>query len=249
MMPCNKYYNPLLAQIHHQDYGQLARKAAEVMQQLIEKAQWSTARIVDLGCGSGITAAILSEQGHGVTGVDYSGDMLALARKNAPQAKFIQASLFDYELPTCDLISAIGEPLNYLFDERSSVDELSGLFRKIFRALTPGGYFVFDLLAPETLADENPQKRIVETEAYTMFLQVTEDPVQNVLTREITVFLREGDLYRREKETHRQRLYAPDWVTAALERVGFQVDVLRHYADLALRREHYAYVCWKPQGK
>lgn len=48
---------------------------------------------LDLGCGTGKLAARLLEAGHPVTAVDFSENMLAAARKNAPDARFLQAEL------------------------------------------------------------------------------------------------------------------------------------------------------------
>lgn len=48
---------------------------------------------LDLGCGTGKLTARLLEAGHPVTGVDFSENMLAAARKNAPGAAFVQAEL------------------------------------------------------------------------------------------------------------------------------------------------------------
>lgn len=50
---------------------------------------------LDLGCGTGKLTARLLEGGHPVTAVDFSENMLAAARKNAPDARFLQAELKD----------------------------------------------------------------------------------------------------------------------------------------------------------
>jgi SAM-dependent methyltransferase len=51
-------------------------------------------RVLDLGCGSGLpTARQLTDSGIEVVGVDASARMLALARRNVPEAEFHQADL------------------------------------------------------------------------------------------------------------------------------------------------------------
>ena len=62
-------------------------------------------RILDLGCGSGTTAAHITMQGFHVTGLDRSLAMLAIARKHAPDAAFIQADMRD--LPTLKPFHAV----------------------------------------------------------------------------------------------------------------------------------------------
>jgi SAM-dependent methyltransferase len=52
------------------------------------------ARVLDAGCGTGVpTARQLWEAGLSVTGIDISGVMLALARKNVPDADLRQLDL------------------------------------------------------------------------------------------------------------------------------------------------------------
>jgi len=51
------------------------------------------AKILDIGIGTGILAAKLYEFGNNITGVDFSENMLAVARKKMPNAELIQ---FDF---------------------------------------------------------------------------------------------------------------------------------------------------------
>jgi ubiquinone/menaquinone biosynthesis C-methylase UbiE len=52
------------------------------------------ARVLDVGCGAGIPVAeFLVESGFRVTGIDFSGNMLKLARKNVPKAVFISKDM------------------------------------------------------------------------------------------------------------------------------------------------------------
>jgi SAM-dependent methyltransferase len=52
------------------------------------------ARVLDLGCGAGLPVARdLIARGFRVTGVDGSARQIEQARRNAPEAKFIQADM------------------------------------------------------------------------------------------------------------------------------------------------------------
>ena len=59
------------------------------------------ARVLDIGIGTGTLAARLYERGNDITGIDFSGEMLARARARMPGARLIQ---FDFAqgLP-CDI--------------------------------------------------------------------------------------------------------------------------------------------------
>ena len=45
--------------------------------------------VLEIGCGTGTLAALMTERGARVVGIDISEGMLAAARKNAPDAEFI----------------------------------------------------------------------------------------------------------------------------------------------------------------
>ncbi|MBY7770218.1 class I SAM-dependent methyltransferase [Vibrio fluvialis] len=55
-------------------------------------------RVLDLGCGHGIPiAAIMTERGFTLTGVDRSERLLSLARRAMPQQEWIQSELESFE--------------------------------------------------------------------------------------------------------------------------------------------------------
>lgn len=52
------------------------------------------AKVLDVGCGAGVPVAkYLVESRFDVTGIDFSGSMLKLARKNVSQAKFVKKDM------------------------------------------------------------------------------------------------------------------------------------------------------------
>ncbi|CZT18439.1 uncharacterized protein RCC_04284 [Ramularia collo-cygni] len=64
-------------------------------------------KILDIGCASGIPNALLLAQAHHhVTGIDYSPQMIAQARKNVPTAEFhhVDARNFTAKEKTYDAI-------------------------------------------------------------------------------------------------------------------------------------------------
>ncbi|MGN0163281.1 MAG: class I SAM-dependent methyltransferase [Candidatus Ornithomonoglobus sp.] len=54
--------------------------------------------VVDLGCGNGTLTEKLYNEGYRVIGVDASADMLALAKKEYPEIKFIQDNALSFKL-------------------------------------------------------------------------------------------------------------------------------------------------------
>src|SRR4029453_4211898 len=70
------FYNAALSSIHDSYFGQLALDSSSLIKRLLKDREPSNRYIVDLGCGSGILAKELSEQGFKVLGVDISEHML-----------------------------------------------------------------------------------------------------------------------------------------------------------------------------
>lgn len=112
------------------------------LSQLIESLPSSHGRVLDLGCGAGIPVAReLVTRGHSVFGVDGSGQQIARARRNVPNATFIQADMCDIHLDD-GAFDAIGAfySINHI-----PAAEQGQLFVRIAQWLKPGGVFVASL--------------------------------------------------------------------------------------------------------
>jgi RimJ/RimL family protein N-acetyltransferase/protein-L-isoaspartate O-methyltransferase len=58
---------------------------------LLDLLPAAPARVADLGCGTGTLSLLLSEEGYDVTGLDFSPEMVRLARAKAPGLRFVEA--------------------------------------------------------------------------------------------------------------------------------------------------------------
>jgi ubiquinone/menaquinone biosynthesis C-methylase UbiE len=95
------------------------------------------ARVLDLGCGTGLpTARQLVRAGCTVTGVDISPVMLELARRNVPEATFLQrdALTVDATLGRFDAVVAF---FSLLMLTRS---EIAATLTRLREVLVPGGW-------------------------------------------------------------------------------------------------------------
>jgi SAM-dependent methyltransferase len=172
----------------------------------------SPGRVAELGCGSGIAAAMLLDAGYEVFGVDQSEPLLRRARERAPAGKFVRASLHDVELPPCVAVVAMGEILSYA----GITDEL---LARVRGALSPGGLFVFDVGTP----GRGGGRSWHAGDGWLVCSEAVEDGTS--LTRSIVSFRAVGDgAWRRSDEVHRLTLYSPDQLVSRLGDAGF-VDV------------------------
>jgi SAM-dependent methyltransferase len=240
-------YREDLAHIHDAGFGALARHGAEALLAALARRRITSGLVIDLGCGSGILSEAVASAGYDVLGIDLSGPMLDLARKRVPTATFRQESVLTAELPPCVAACAVGEVFNYLFDPRNGKSTLGKLLRRIHRALAPQGVLLLDVAGPERFLPHRRQLHR-EGDGWVVLVDAEVDDRRKVLTRRITSFRRDGDLYRRAEETHRQRLYSPEEIEELLQSAGFRARRLRRYGSFRLPRGLAGFLARKTIG-
>lgn len=237
-------YDSDLAFIHDSGFGDFARSSAPGLLNLLVGSRITNGTIVDLGCGSGIWARELANSGYRVVGVDISPAMIDIARRRVPEAEFHVTSFLDFRLPACQAVTALNEVFNYLFDEGNSLRSLRRLFTEVFNVLTPKGLFVFDVSEPRRW--KGPKQGFREGEGWTCLVYYEHNPDKQQLTRHIVTFRKTGNTYRRQEETHRQRLYRGTTLAGILRDVGFRVRLVRSYGAYRLPDHAVGIVARKP---
>ncbi|HXW06827.1 MAG TPA: class I SAM-dependent methyltransferase [Vicinamibacterales bacterium] len=236
-------YGPDLARIHHAGFGAFAAAAAPGLIALLRQAGIRDGLVVELGCGTGIVARALTRAGYRVVGIDRSAAMLRIARRTAPDARFRRATLQRADLPRSRAVLAIGEPLAYV-PPATLRPALLPTFRRIARALEPGGLLVFDLIVPAPRVTG-----VVRTwrtgPGWAVLSQAIEDRANRLLTREIVTFVGDRGRWRRRTERHVVALYTRREVVAWLRRAGFRTHTARAYGRAALLPQRLAFVARK----
>jgi len=98
--------------------------------------------VLDVGCGAGIPIAkFLAKGGFDVTGIDFSKNMLKLARKNVPEARFILKDMteLDFEADSFDGLTAFYSIIHVPREKHFS------LFQSFHRILKPEGVMLICL--------------------------------------------------------------------------------------------------------
>ena len=117
------------------------------------------ADILDLGCGPGLYTEKLAEKGRRVTGVDFSENSISYARKHADEKgldiEYVCKNYLelDYE-NRFDLVIIVYTDFGVLLPE-----ERTRFLENVYRALKPGGIFVFDVINDRNLDEKFPGQR------------------------------------------------------------------------------------------
>ena len=143
------------------------RRRAEYLHRQFRKSPIPVETVLDLGCGTGSIACLLSEKGYAVTAVDASEEMLTVAAGKAASLSVERPPFFLHQsmarlrlLEPVDAAVSTLDAINYL----TRPGDLRETFRRVFRYLKPGGRFLFDVNSPYKLRRMDGQVWLDETE-------------------------------------------------------------------------------------
>jgi SAM-dependent methyltransferase len=184
----------------------------------------STARVLDVCCGTGRMIGPLQDLGYEVSGVDGSAAMLARAAGNvAVGTRLRHAVLPDApaEDPVADAAISCFDSVNYFLTE----EDVRGLFRFVANSLRPGGLYAFDLNSPHKLRKFYGNNH--HGDDFGEFAYVWRNRLDGARIRFlITIFTATATGYERHEEVHEQRLWEIGELTAAAEDTGFRVEAI-----------------------
>ncbi len=175
-------------------------------------------RLLDLCCGNGQLAAVMTERGLQVTGVDASAELLRYARQRAPSVEFHLADARTFTLPSLyHGVVSIFDSLNHIM----RLDDLKKVFSNVFAVLVPRGRFVFDLNMDDGYrARWRGSFSMVEAE-HVCVIQSTYTPGERTARMDVTMFELAKGRWQRSDVTFSQRCYSDREVHTALREVGF----------------------------
>ena len=227
-MSSETYYQSDLAWIHHVGYSQhVERVWPGVVDLLRDRGLAPGARVLDVGCGSGLLARKLQDAGFEVLGVDASPAMIELARRHEPRANFQVVRLptsrrqgSEGALPASDAVVSTGHVLNYLETRAQIAQALAELARAVRR----GGLLAIDLMTERYR--ERPDLGAVHAKVEDDWVMVTRfsRPEPYGFDRAITVFRREAGAWRRSNEHHRNVTFDVDEALLVLRENGVEAQ-------------------------
>jgi len=224
------YYQSDLAWVHHRGYSHHVAITSPGILQLLRDADLARgARVLDIGCGSGLLALELLRAGYVVHGVDASPAMISLAREHAPAATFEVVRL-PSSLPEADAVVSTGHVLNYL----DTPDDIARALAELARAVRPGGVLAIDLMTERFCEARDVREVHARVEDDWVIVTRFSRPAPGRLDRTITVFRRVGDLWRRSDEHHRNVTFEADAALRILRDRGIDAELRAAFGAEAL---------------
>lgn len=187
--------------------------------------------VLDLACGTGSMTLALARRGYDMIGADGSAEMLNIAMTRAREASlngilWLMQDMRDFELyGTVGAVTCCLDSINYLTED----GDLKTCFATVHNYLDPDGLFFFDVNTPykfEHIYGDNSYIFDEETDDRLIFCgwQNFYDPETRLCDFDLSVFTEDRDgRYHREDESHTERCYALDELTAALQETGFEL--------------------------
>ena len=177
---------------------------------------------VDLACGTGSVSVLLAEQGLDVIGVDMSEDMLTVAFDKAcgmeHPPRFVCQKLQELKLPRgVDLAVCALDSLDYVTDPGDCQEAI----RRVYKVLNPGGVFIFDVNTPEKLRSMDGQVWLDEDDDVYCVWRGEFDENTNICAYGMDLFQRQGEMWLRSFEEHKEYAYSRHQLTEYLKAAGF----------------------------
>ena len=201
--------------------------------QILARYGCKPASAVDLACGTGSMALLLAREGLSVLGVDRSEEMLTLAADKAAELEnppyFIRQRMEKLRLPMpVDLVVCCLDGINYVTEPEA----LRETFRRVCKALNPGGLFIFDVNSEAKLRSLDGQICLDEDDAVFGLWRADYDETSRICRYGMDIFQKQGRLWQRSREEHLEYAYRREELTQWLAEAGFsQIEV---YGDRKL---------------
>ena len=194
--------------------------------------------LLDLGCGTGKLTRFLADRGYDMIGVDYSYEMLDIAKEQSDESiLYLLQDMREFELyGTVRGIYSACDSLNYVLEE----DELREVFALANNYLDPGGIFVFDLNTPYKYKELLAENTFAENREEGSFIWENYfDEEEEINEYDLTLYIKEEDgRFQRFEETHFQKCYDLETIKRLLTEAGMEfIDVYDAYTKKPVSEE------------
>jgi len=222
-------------------------RECDFIEAIFSKCSGKVKTVLDLGCGTGGHALVLSKRGYYVMGVDHSGEMLKLAKIKSNRAnlrtKFIKGDITNINLrQKFDAVISMFAVMSYQVNNSALV----GACKVARKHLKPGGLFLFDCWNGPAVLIDKPTTCIKEVKLNNKekVIRFTE-PILNILTHTVEIRfkvlkIKADNIISESNESHLMRFLFPQEIKYFLEVAGFKKIEFCPFLELKKAlTEHY----------
>ena len=191
---------------------------------------------LDLGCGTGKMTLELASRGYDMTGIDYSTDMLDVARERAEacgaDVLWLCQDMREFELyGTVDLTVSCLDCINHL----TTPKDVERTFKLVHNYLIPDGIFIFDINGKYKFENiYSDRSYVMEEEGGVCIWQNCYDEKKKICDFYITLFEECDDgRYERYDEEQRERMYTLSEMKKLLEKCS--LEFIGAYSDFEFK--------------
>lgn len=225
------YYDELMIDVEYERW-------VDYVVRLLDRVGIQPGRVLDLACGTGTTTLLLAQKGFQVSGADNSTGMLEIAREKARKTgreiPFLEQDMRLLVLnEPMELMTCFFDSINYMLEE----EDLLATFQSVFDSLRDGGVFLFDVNTEHALSTLDPVYVREEGNVTSIWKNYYHKKDMTV-TLDLTLFVKEGEVYRQFTETHQERAWSEKNLRQALNKAGFRrTTFYKHLTFLPPDRE------------
>jgi predicted TPR repeat methyltransferase len=134
-------FDGVARQFEHHLVGDLEYQVPEALAKLVLPELQAKARVIDLGCGTGLVGMALTPAGAELIGVDLSPRMLEIAARRGAYAKLEQGELLEVlaRMPAASVHAVLAADV-FIY-----IGDLAAVFAAVARVLAPRGLFAFSV--------------------------------------------------------------------------------------------------------
>ena len=236
-------YDRLMSDVPYQEW-------AAYYVELLEQGGVFGGSVAECACGTGSLTVELARRFPRITGIDQSGEMLAVAMEKARsrglQLPFIRQDMRRLSLPRkADAVLCTCDGVNYL----TAAADVNAFFRAARANLKPGGLLVFDVSTPYKLGQElGACVRALTDEDVAYIWQSGFDQEKFLLDIRMDIFSRTPDgSYHRIVEEQTQRAHSRSELTGWLTACGY--EEIRFFGDRTMTEPNEQEMRWHIMAK
>lgn len=199
---------------------------AEYIKCLLKNNIPNAKHILDLGCGTGMHANLLSQQNYIVEGADISSKMLAEAERKFPSLNFYNQDARDLNLgKKYDAVISLFDVASY----QTTNEDIMKYFSSIQKHLNDRGLFIFNFWYGPSVLKQKPEARIKRIERENIKITRIAEPVSypdnNIIDVNYEIIVEDivNKILEKIYETHKMRYYFMPEIQFLLDLSGMTV--------------------------